>query len=168
MEIWKGVLMDLFDKLKNLSSSQKGYRLLKQGKYEEAIKYLDKALELDPKNAKALYSKGLLLGKNKKYQESIKCFDKILEINSNNDEAWFSKGLGLLSLKKYEEALECYNQALELDSNHIMAWNNKVYALEILGKDEPLATATKMKVADQSIFHDPEHPSALILPIIDL
>jgi len=37
-----------------------------------------------------------------------------------------------------------------------------------LGTDEPLATATKMKAADQSIFHDPEHPSALILPVIDL
>ncbi len=34
--------------------------------------------------------------------------------------------------------------------------------------DEPLATATTMKVADQSIFHDPEHPSALILPVMDL
>jgi putative CocE/NonD family hydrolase len=37
-----------------------------------------------------------------------------------------------------------------------------------LGTDESLATATTIKVADQSIFHDPEHPSALILPIIDL
>ncbi|MTK64163.1 MAG: CocE/NonD family hydrolase [Methanobacterium sp.] len=35
-----------------------------------------------------------------------------------------------------------------------------------LGTDEPLATATKMKVANQSIFHDPEHPSTIFLPII--
>jgi putative CocE/NonD family hydrolase len=37
-----------------------------------------------------------------------------------------------------------------------------------LGTDEPLVTAKTIKVADQSIFHDPKHPSALILPIIDL
>ncbi len=37
-----------------------------------------------------------------------------------------------------------------------------------LGTDEPLATATTIKVANQSIFHDPERPSALILPIINL
>ncbi|MGD2247375.1 MAG: CocE/NonD family hydrolase [Candidatus Methanofastidiosia archaeon] len=30
---------------------------------------------------------------------------------------------------------------------------------------EPLATATTMKVAEQSIFHDPDHPSAVILPL---
>jgi uncharacterized protein len=37
-----------------------------------------------------------------------------------------------------------------------------------LGTDEPLATATTMNIADQSIFHDPEHPSAAILPMIVL
>jgi len=36
-----------------------------------------------------------------------------------------------------------------------------------LGTGEPLATGTKMKVADQQIFHDPAHPSAVILPILD-
>ena len=34
-----------------------------------------------------------------------------------------------------------------------------------LGTGEPLATATTMKVAEQSIFHDPDHPSAVILPL---
>jgi len=35
-----------------------------------------------------------------------------------------------------------------------------------LGTDEPLTTATKMRIADQLIFHDPDHPSALILPMM--
>jgi putative CocE/NonD family hydrolase len=34
-----------------------------------------------------------------------------------------------------------------------------------LGTGEPLATGTTMKVAEQSIFHDPDHPSAVILPL---
>jgi putative CocE/NonD family hydrolase len=34
-----------------------------------------------------------------------------------------------------------------------------------LGTGEPIATATQMKVADQTIFHDADHPSALILPL---
>jgi putative CocE/NonD family hydrolase len=34
-----------------------------------------------------------------------------------------------------------------------------------LGGGEPLATATTMKVARQEVFHDPEHPSALVLPV---
>ncbi len=35
-----------------------------------------------------------------------------------------------------------------------------------LGTGEPLATATKLRVAEQSVFHDPEHPSAILLPIL--
>lgn len=35
------------------------------------------------------------------------------------------------------------------------------------GSGEPLATATTLIAADQTIYHDPDHPSALILPIVN-
>jgi len=35
-----------------------------------------------------------------------------------------------------------------------------------LGTGEPIATGTKMLVADQTVYHDADHPSALILPIV--
>ena len=34
-----------------------------------------------------------------------------------------------------------------------------------LGTGELLATATTHLIADQTIYHDPEHPSAILLPI---
>ncbi len=34
------------------------------------------------------------------------------------------------------------------------------------GTGEPLATATKLRVAYQSVYHDPEHPSAIVLPVV--
>ncbi|HLX56473.1 MAG TPA: CocE/NonD family hydrolase [Ktedonobacteraceae bacterium] len=36
------------------------------------------------------------------------------------------------------------------------------------GSGEPLATGTKLCVADQSIYHDPEHPSAILLPVLSV
>ncbi len=33
------------------------------------------------------------------------------------------------------------------------------------GTGEPLATATKLIAADQTVYHDPQHPSAVILPV---
>ncbi|CAM5701988.1 Cocaine esterase [Streptomyces alboniger] len=33
------------------------------------------------------------------------------------------------------------------------------------GTGEPLATATTLRAADQSVHHDPAHPSAIILPV---
>jgi uncharacterized protein len=34
-----------------------------------------------------------------------------------------------------------------------------------LGTGEPDTTATRMEPADQQVFHDPAHPSAVVLPI---
>jgi len=36
-----------------------------------------------------------------------------------------------------------------------------------LGGGEPLPTAVTMHVADQEVWHDPDHPSAIVLPIRD-
>ncbi len=36
-----------------------------------------------------------------------------------------------------------------------------------LGSEEPLATGTTLRVADQIIYHDPTHPSAIVLPIFN-
>ncbi|WP_369033200.1 CocE/NonD family hydrolase [Streptomyces adonidis] len=33
------------------------------------------------------------------------------------------------------------------------------------GTGEPRATATTLHTADQRVFHDPDHPSAVILPV---
>jgi putative CocE/NonD family hydrolase len=35
------------------------------------------------------------------------------------------------------------------------------------GSGEPLASATKLVVADQSIYHDPDHPSGIVLSICE-
>jgi len=35
-----------------------------------------------------------------------------------------------------------------------------------LGSGEPLATGTKLCIADQTVYHDPEHPSAILLPAL--
>lgn len=35
-----------------------------------------------------------------------------------------------------------------------------------LGSGEPLATGTTLHAADQSVYHDPAHPSAIILPVV--
>lgn len=35
------------------------------------------------------------------------------------------------------------------------------------GSGEPLGTATKLLAADQSVFHDPEHPSGIALSVLD-
>jgi tetratricopeptide (TPR) repeat protein len=49
----------------------------------DAISWYDKAIELDPNNAKAWNNKGMTIGNLGKYQEAIKCYDKAIELDPN-------------------------------------------------------------------------------------
>ena len=58
-----------------------GLSLIKQGKYEKALSFLNKALEIEPDNLQALNDKGSALYYQKNYKEAIKCYNKILGIS---------------------------------------------------------------------------------------
>ncbi|MFH1016188.1 MAG: CocE/NonD family hydrolase [Chloroflexota bacterium] len=50
---------------------------------------------------------------------------------------------------------------IQVSSGAFPRWNRN------LGTGEPLATGTAMKVAHQEVYHDPQHPSVVILPVVE-
>ena len=78
----------------------KGNDLCKLGKYEEAIKCFDKAIEIDPKYVGAWYNKGFFLTRMEKIEEAIKCYDKAIEIDPNFADAKTKKEEILKALGK--------------------------------------------------------------------
>jgi tetratricopeptide (TPR) repeat protein len=80
--------------------NEKGTILDKEGKYEEAIKCYNKALDLDPKCNGFWHNKGLTLYNLKKYEEAVKCFDKALELEPKNEHAKKAKEETLKALDK--------------------------------------------------------------------
>ena len=65
---------------------------------KSALKYLEKAVELDPKFIDALYSIAVIQKKLEEYHEAIKTLDKILEIAPDSVN---SRALKKLIIKKY-------------------------------------------------------------------
>jgi tetratricopeptide (TPR) repeat protein len=65
--------------------NNKGLALYNLGKHEEAIKWYDKALEIEPNDDKAWYNKGLALDKLTKYEDARKCFDKAQQLREKNE-----------------------------------------------------------------------------------
>ena len=73
-----------------------GVALYDQGKYDEAVKAFDKAIEINPQYEAAWVGKGTTLGSQGKYDEAVaKAFDRAIEINPQYADAWAGKGFAL-------------------------------------------------------------------------
>ena len=114
------------------------------GKYNEAIKALDRAIELDPKFALAWANKGYALYKQEKYDEAIEAYNKTIELNPENAVvavAWNFKGLAFYNLgaktktfKYINKSLSDFDKAIELNSSFADPWYNNGNALDSLRK----------------------------------
>jgi len=104
---------------------EKGNMSFNKSKYEEAVKWYDQALKIDPKSIDALNGKGLVFNKLGRYEEAITWFDKAIEIDPNFVDALYNKGGALAELGKYDEAIVWTNKALDIDTTKQNASNSK-------------------------------------------
>jgi tetratricopeptide (TPR) repeat protein len=144
----------------------KGLSLKKEAKYKEAIIFINKAIELNPKNLKALNYRGLAYCKLHKYKEAIIDFEHALKIETKEKEEYATtcnnKGLALYYYARdyyltkpthrkddddsslYEQGRKClyndaasyFDKAIEKDPQNIDAWNNKGITMSALGLKE--------------------------------
>ena len=134
-----------------------GASLKRLGKHEEAIRYFEKALEIDPKCEMAWSGKGASLDSLGMISDALTCYDKALEIDPRLIYVWNNKGVSLARLSKWDQALKCYEKALEIDPKFFVAWANKADVLERLGRaDEAIMCY------DRALEIDPEHVPALL------
>jgi tetratricopeptide (TPR) repeat protein len=70
----------------------KGDLFFKMGRFDESMRFLDRALQLDSKLPEAWHTKAVLLGTMKRYEESLACAEKALELNPTNSQFWCTKG----------------------------------------------------------------------------
>jgi len=118
---------------------KKSDRLTSEGKYKDALKYINKALKINPKHLTASNLKiGLLkeLGKDKEASKYIK-EDFIIRMNltEKNASFWSMKGSIYMIDKKYEKAIKCFEKALKIDPNLIGCEREKEKAVKLLNKD---------------------------------
>jgi len=65
----------------------KGFALLGEGKNEEAVKYFDRVLAIEPDAVDALNNKGVALAELGRYEEAVKYFDRVLAMDPNDIDA---------------------------------------------------------------------------------
>ncbi len=82
--------------------------------YNKAIFYLDKLIELNPKDRDIVLARAELLMKLAKPDEAERLIDGVLKVEPQYANALYAKGLALNSRKKYEEALKYFDQVIAL------------------------------------------------------
>ena len=115
-------------------SYEEAQKLLLKQKYEEAITFLDKALEKLPRYVNAWLKKGDALSNLKRYDDALYCYDKVLQLNPESSDAWNLKGICLSDLKRYEDAMASFDEAILLDPTRASTWNFKGVCFFILEK----------------------------------
>jgi tetratricopeptide (TPR) repeat protein len=80
------------------------------------VKYLSKALALNPGYRPAWGLKANALFATHSYAEALECFQKVLA-TAPNAIAWQKKGLCCYHLGRYEEAVECFDKVLAARSD---------------------------------------------------
>lgn len=113
---------------------QKAKQLLKQGRYDEALKYFDSALELNAEDVWAWIRRGDALAKLQRYNEALKSYDKAIEISPKEGVFWYGRGEVLSEIERFKEALESYNNAIKLNPKWYLPWIGKGGTLSELGK----------------------------------
>jgi len=128
----------------------KGATLILLGRYDEALRAIDKALDINPHNEVAWLNKGNAFTKLGRLIDALRCFNAAIKVNPAYEVAWNNKGNALARLGKFDEALGCYERALEIDARYRGAWVNKGFVLAKLGRFDEAASC-----ADRALGLEP-------------
>ncbi|HPZ09268.1 MAG TPA: tetratricopeptide repeat protein [Candidatus Eremiobacteraeota bacterium] len=96
----------------------RGRRLIREGRYEEALECYDRYLNIESEDMERWHEKGEILKKLGQYEEGLNCYNKALEINPTYLESLIKKGELLVNQKKIKEAKGFLNRALEVYPNN--------------------------------------------------
>lgn len=123
------------DDLKIPKEAQKLFNLANEyidnKEFEEALKYLNQALEIEPNYAEVMSELGYvhfkLDYKDMTKEEVFNLSKKAIDLNPKSSIVWRYMGLAYAKKKDFEKAIECYNKCIEIDPNDKAAYRSLAY-----------------------------------------
>jgi len=103
--------------------------LVSEKRFEEAIIYINKILEKDPNNLKALSNKAGLLIQLERFSESISMSNKVLDIEPNRISTLTNKAIALKMMKEYEESFLVFSKIIQIEPENEAAQKSRAQLL---------------------------------------
>jgi len=107
----------------------RGFLLLDQGRYNDALTMFNQAIALDPYSSRSWYGKGLADFALNDYPNAINDLDRATELSPKDEPSWTKKGEVYRTMGRNDLAITAYKRALLLNPNNDATKN----ALEALG-----------------------------------
>lgn len=126
-------------------------------KYAKAVEFLDRVLELSPRDSRGWYKKGVCLAMLGNHVDAIRCYEKAIEENPEDARLWFMKGKSQTETKSFLDALFSMDKSIETRPDFTEAWHSKGGLLEVLGK-----IAEAYASFSEALRLNPDHTEARI------
>lgn len=97
--------------------------------FQEALKHINLALELDPKNPEYIFHKTSILQDSNRKPDALELLLKLLDKEPNISRYWNNAGTLYNSLGKPEKAIECFHKAMEVDRYNPFPFSNYITSL---------------------------------------
>lgn len=111
-----------------------GMVLTAQDRTSEALECYQRAVVLNPQDARAHYNLGNLLREQKQWQEAIDCYQQAIRLNPTLVEAYNNLGNVWRNQNQLAEAVACFQKALTVNPTHAKTYYNLGMALTGLSK----------------------------------
>ena len=143
---------------KAANNFEMGYAYKGLKKYDDALPYFNKAIELDAGYSLAYKERGNTYYKKKDYEKALDDYNRYSSIASNISDAdfYYNKGWCENELKKYSEAATSLEKCVELDNTYSDAFSELGYAYYKLNlNDEAIANYHISMTLDKETNYHP-------------
>ncbi len=107
----------------------------KKGNINNAIIYLNEAIEIEPNDARFYISRGTFRG-TKNYEDAIEDYTKAIEIEPNSVFAYRLRADSKRKLGDYQGAIDDYTKAIEIEPKKAYLYNYRSESKRKLGDNE--------------------------------
>lgn len=102
-----------------------GFSCFLNDDFEEALIYLDKAIELDPTNSEAYRIRGHIWAEIDKRELAIDDYSTAITYDPDNEDLFGFRGLAYYASDKYQEAIDDYTKVLTKNPYEIFIYNSR-------------------------------------------
>ncbi|MHA1185805.1 MAG: tetratricopeptide repeat protein, partial [Candidatus Heimdallarchaeota archaeon] len=97
---------------------------IRNGKFENAIEFFQRAIELEPNNSRAWFLLGLAHDYQDNIDQAIDCYLKAIELYPDYLEALVNLGTDYTKIGDLDKAVACFTEALDIKPDYIEAMVN--------------------------------------------